>query len=161
MVWRGSGLSPSGAKFPVSPSSHVGFTSRLLYISTHPSSESFIHLKSRWAQDAWLQWSHKNWHLQLDISRWSISGGQFCYAGFQARRDLVGTVTNCGPQSVQANPISGPDGPFCNFPASKSVNRHFQKSQNTRPRAQNSKNVKAFLQLIMSYIFFLKNIIII
>ena len=37
---------PLGAEFPVSPSNHLGFTPRLLYSSTHHSSESFIPLKT-------------------------------------------------------------------------------------------------------------------
>ena len=62
--------SASRAEFPVSLSNHVGFTPRLFYSSTHHSSESFILLKTGWAQDAWLQWSHENWYIHLDISRW-------------------------------------------------------------------------------------------
>ena len=42
---------------------HVGFTPSLLYSSTHHSPESFTHLKTGWAQDAWLQWSYENWPL--------------------------------------------------------------------------------------------------
>ena len=55
--------SASRAIFPVSLSNHVGFTPRLLYGSTHHSPESFTHLKTGWAQDAWLQWSYekKGW----------------------------------------------------------------------------------------------------
>ena len=64
-VWRDSGVR---AKFPVSPRNHVGFTPRLLYSSTHHSPESFIHLETGWAQDAWLQWSYENWCFHLDIS---------------------------------------------------------------------------------------------
>ena len=73
LVWRDSGVSASRAEFPVSPSIHVGFTPRLLYSSTHHSSESFIHLKTGWAQDAWLQWSHRNWYFHLGISCWLVS----------------------------------------------------------------------------------------
>ena len=65
------------AEIPVSPSNHVGFTPRLLYSSTRYSSESFIHLKTGWAQDAWLQWSNENWFFHLDISRWQSCHG-FC-----------------------------------------------------------------------------------
>ena len=73
--WFGGILgSASSAKFPVSLSNHVGFTPRLLYSSTHHSSESFIPLKTDWAQDAWLQWSHENWYFHLDISRWRQDG---------------------------------------------------------------------------------------
>ena len=60
--------SASRAEFPVSPINHVGFTPRLLYSSTHHSPESFTHLKTGWAQDAWLQWLYD---FHLDISRWS------------------------------------------------------------------------------------------
>ena len=52
--------SASRAKFPVSLSNHVGFTPRLLYGSTHHSPERFTHLKTGWAQNAWLQWSYEN-----------------------------------------------------------------------------------------------------
>ena len=45
---------------PLGPSNHVGFTPRLLYSRTHHSPESFTHLKTGWAQDAWLQWSYEN-----------------------------------------------------------------------------------------------------
>ena len=69
--WFGGILgSASRAKFPVSLSKHVGFTPRLLYSSTHHSSESFTHLQTGWAQDAWLQWSYENWYFHLDIYRW-------------------------------------------------------------------------------------------
>ena len=69
--WFGGILgSASRAEFPASLSNHVGFTPRLLYSSTHQSSESFIHLKTGWAQDAWLQWLYENWYFHLDISRW-------------------------------------------------------------------------------------------
>ena len=45
--WFGGILgSASRAEFIVSPSSHVGFTPRLLYSSTHHSSESIIPLKT-------------------------------------------------------------------------------------------------------------------
>ena len=60
----------SRAEFPVSPSSHVGFTPRLLYSSTHHSPESFTHLKAGWAQDSWLYWLHGNWYCHLDMSSW-------------------------------------------------------------------------------------------
>ena len=64
--WFGRILgSASRAEFPVSLSNHVGFTPRLLYSSTHDSSESFIVLKTGWAQEAWLQWSHENWYFHL------------------------------------------------------------------------------------------------
>ena len=56
----------SRTEFHVSPSDHVGFMPRLLYSSTHHSSESFIHLTTGWAQDAWLQWSQENWYFHLD-----------------------------------------------------------------------------------------------
>ena len=63
--------SASGAEFPVSSlNNHVGFTPRLLYSGTHHSPESFTHLKTGWAQDAWLQWLYENWYFHLDISRW-------------------------------------------------------------------------------------------
>ena len=42
----------------------------LLYSNTHHSPESFTHLKTGWAQDAWLQRSCENWYFHLDISRW-------------------------------------------------------------------------------------------
>ena len=32
--------------------------------------ESFIHLKTGWVQDAWLQWLHENWYFHLDIIYW-------------------------------------------------------------------------------------------
>ena len=45
--WFGGILgSASRVEFPVSLSNHVGFTPRLLYSSTHHSSESFTHLKT-------------------------------------------------------------------------------------------------------------------
>ena len=69
LVWRDPGVSPR-AEFLVYLSNHVSFTPRLLYSITHHSPESFTHLKTGWAQDAWLQWSHQNWHFHLDISRW-------------------------------------------------------------------------------------------
>ena len=62
--------SASGADYPVSLSNHVSFTPRLLYSSTHHSPERFTHLKTGWAQDAWLQWSYENCYFHLDISRW-------------------------------------------------------------------------------------------
>ena len=65
--------SASRAEFPVCLSNHVGFTPILLYSSTHHSPECFIHLKTGWAQDAWLQWSYENWYFHLDISRWRNS----------------------------------------------------------------------------------------
>ena len=68
--FEGSWGSASRAEFPVSLSNHVGFTPRLLYSSTHHSPESFTHLKTGWAQDAWLQCSFENWYFHLDISRW-------------------------------------------------------------------------------------------
>ena len=47
LFWFGGILgSASMAEFPVSPSNHVGFTTRLLYNSTHHSSESFTHQKT-------------------------------------------------------------------------------------------------------------------
>ena len=67
--WFGGTLgSAPRVEFPVSPSNHVSFTPRLLYSSPHHSSESFTNLKTGWAQDAWLQWSHENWYFQLDIT---------------------------------------------------------------------------------------------
>ena len=71
LVW-GILESASGADFPVSPSNHFGFTPRLLYSSTHHSSESFTHLEIGWAQDAWLLWLYENWYYHLDISRWRL-----------------------------------------------------------------------------------------
>ena len=66
--WFGGILgSASRAEFPASLSNHVGFKPRLLHSCTHHSPESFTHLKTGWAQDAWLQWSHEN------ISRWPTS----------------------------------------------------------------------------------------
>ena len=61
LFWFGGILgSASGAESPVSLSNHTGSTPRLLYSSTHHSSENFTHLKTGWAQDAWLQWSYRN-----------------------------------------------------------------------------------------------------
>ena len=62
--------SASVTGFSVSLSNHVGFTPWLLYKSTPHSPENFIHLKTVWAQDAWLQWSNENWYFYLDISCW-------------------------------------------------------------------------------------------
>ena len=62
--------SASRAEFPVSLSNHVGFTPKLLYSSTHHSPDSFIHLKTGWAQDGWLQWPYENWYFHLDTSCW-------------------------------------------------------------------------------------------
>ena len=46
-LWFGGILgSALKAEFPVSLGNHVGFTPRLLYSSTHHSSESFILLKT-------------------------------------------------------------------------------------------------------------------
>ena len=73
--------SASRAEFPVSPSNHVGFTPRLLYSSTHHSSESFVPLKTGWAQDSWLQWSHENWYFHFDISRWLTDPFSFTKIG--------------------------------------------------------------------------------
>ena len=42
---------------------------RLLYSSNHHSSQSFIQLKTDWAQDAWLQWPYENWCFHIDIGR--------------------------------------------------------------------------------------------
>ena len=40
-----------------------------IYLSSpHHYSESFIHLKTGWAQDAWFQWSHGNWKLAGPIN---------------------------------------------------------------------------------------------
>ena len=61
--------SAPGAEFPVVLSNHVGFKPRLPCSSTHHSPESFTHLKSGWAQCAWLQWSYENWYFHLEISR--------------------------------------------------------------------------------------------
>ena len=83
--WFGGILgSSSRAKFPVSLSNHIGFTPRLLYSITHHSSESFILLKTGWAQDAWLQWLHENWYFHLDISRWLI--------GWPVWHNIAGTL---------------------------------------------------------------------
>ena len=71
LVWRGLG-SASRAKYPVFLSNHVGFTPRLLYGSTHYSPESFTHLKTGWAQDAWLQWSYENWYFHLQTGPFTI-----------------------------------------------------------------------------------------
>ena len=60
--------SASGAEFPVSLSNQVGFMPRLFYNSTHHSPESFTHLETGWAQDAWPQWSYEDWYFHLDIS---------------------------------------------------------------------------------------------
>ena len=69
--WFGGILgSASRAEIPVSLSNHVGFTPRLFYSSTHHSPDCFIHLKTGWAQDAWLQWSYENWFYHLDIRSW-------------------------------------------------------------------------------------------
>ena len=59
-----------GANFPVALSNHASCRPWLLCGSTHYFPEGFIHLKSCWAQDAWLQWSHANWYFHFDISRW-------------------------------------------------------------------------------------------
>ena len=59
----------SMTEFPVSLSIHVGFTSWLLYSSTHRSLEGFFRLEASWVQDGWLQWSYENWYFHLDISR--------------------------------------------------------------------------------------------
>ena len=49
----------SRAEFLVSLSTHAGFTPWLLYSTTStPHSPVFIHLKTGWSQDAWLQWSY-------------------------------------------------------------------------------------------------------
>ena len=64
--------SASGAEFPISLSNHVGFMPRLCYSSASYSPESFTHLKTGWAHDAWLQWLHENWYFHLDISRWHL-----------------------------------------------------------------------------------------
>ena len=46
-IWFGGILgSASSAEFPVSLRSHVGFTPWLIYSSTHPAPEGFIHLKT-------------------------------------------------------------------------------------------------------------------
>ena len=58
------------AEFPVSTSNHAGLMPRLPYSSTHRSSECFMPLKNGWAQDAWRQWSYKNWYFHRDISHW-------------------------------------------------------------------------------------------
>ena len=64
LFWFGGILgSAPGAEFPVSLSNHVDFR-------THHSPESFTHLKTGWAQDAWLQWSYKRWYFHLYISHW-------------------------------------------------------------------------------------------
>ena len=56
------------AEFPVSRSNPVCFTPWLLLSSTPHSPQGFTQLKTGWAQDAWLQWSHENWYFHLDIS---------------------------------------------------------------------------------------------
>ena len=74
--WFGGILgSASRAEFPISLSNHAGFTPRLLYSSTHHSPDGFIHLKTGWARDAWLQWSYENCFFPLDISCWPTSYG--------------------------------------------------------------------------------------
>ena len=75
-VWRDPG-SASKAEFPFSLSNHVDFTPRLLYSSTHNSPESFTHLKTGWAQDAWLQWSYEICYFHLDTSPWLLYQGLF------------------------------------------------------------------------------------
>ena len=42
----------------------------LLYSRAHHSQEGFIHLKTGWAQDDWLQWLDVNMYFHFDISRW-------------------------------------------------------------------------------------------
>ena len=69
LVWRDLGVSLKG-RISRALSNHIGFRPRLLYSSTHHSPESFIPIKTDWAQHAWLQWSHENWYFHLDISRW-------------------------------------------------------------------------------------------
>ena len=88
-VWLGGILgSASGAEFPFSLSNHVGLTPRLLYSSTHHSPESFTHLKTGWAQDAWLLWSYENRYFHLDISLWLgdpliLGNWWFSFFGFE------------------------------------------------------------------------------
>ena len=62
--------SASGTEFPVSLCNHLGFITWLLYSSTPHSPENILLLRTGWAQNAWLQWSHENWYFHLDISRW-------------------------------------------------------------------------------------------
>ena len=73
-VWRDFGVS-----FPVSLGNYVSFTPWLLYSSTPHSPEGFIHLKTGWAQGAWLQWSRElvfpSWHEPLQLcGLWFSSG---------------------------------------------------------------------------------------
>ena len=70
LVPRDSGVSASRDEFPVSLRNHVGFTPWSLYSSTHHFPESFTHLTTGWAQDAWLQWSYEKWYFHRDIGRW-------------------------------------------------------------------------------------------
>ena len=55
-----------GPNFPLSLSNHVGTAPRLLI---YPLG-TVTHLKTGWAQDAWLQWTYENWYIHLDTSRW-------------------------------------------------------------------------------------------
>ena len=96
--------SASRAEFPVSLSNLDGFTSRLIYSSTHHSSESFILLKTGWAQDAWLQWSHENWYFHLDISHLKAfihqSNVPICQTNFRCQiYSILGATTISSPFS--------------------------------------------------------------
>ena len=111
--WFGGILgSASRAEFPVSLSNLVGFTPRLLYISTHHSSESFIPLKTGWAQDAWLQWSLENWYFHLDISRWqTIDIDEHIFGDYKLSWHLTANLARKRPldkRGIEAKPLSSP-----------------------------------------------------
>ena len=69
LVWRDPGVSLKGqtSRLPGQPCWLYAY----IALQQHsPLPSSFTHLKTGWAQDAWLQWSYENWYIHLDISRW-------------------------------------------------------------------------------------------
>ena len=47
------------------------------------SSEVIIQLKTKWAQNAWLEWLYGNWYCHLDISRWLKACGILIMDGIE------------------------------------------------------------------------------
>ena len=92
LVWFGDSFFVSERLWdPEQP--HDGFAPYLIYRGTLHFPQGIIQLKTGWAQDVWLQWSHDDWYFHLTSA-----------ADFIFETDI-------------------PNEPFPNFRASKSVDR--------------------------------------
>ena len=76
---------PQGPNFP---SPWATMLALCLDCSSAALTTPFIHLKTGWAQDPWLQWSYENWYFHLEIGR---------------RHSWVRIMCLCSPQSPRNN----------------------------------------------------------